>query len=91
LSYSALEAQRPKSYSDRVILEQHPEIQRLSAAEKLALVTELWDDLAAHPADLPVTGEEIAELDRRMDDYRKDPMQVTTWEAIKQRVLGSAA
>jgi len=55
------------------------------------LVTELWDDLAAHPADIPVTGEEIAELDRRMAEYRKDPTQVTTWDAIKQRILGSAA
>jgi putative addiction module component (TIGR02574 family) len=74
-----------------VILEQHPDIQRLSPSEKLALVTELWDDLAAHPADIPVTGEEIAELDRRMEEYRQAPTKVTTWEAIKQRIFGSAA
>jgi putative addiction module component (TIGR02574 family) len=74
-----------------MILEQHPEIQRLSPSEKLVLVTELWDDLAAHPADVPVTPEQIAELDRRMENYRRDPTQVTTWEAIKQRILGSAA
>jgi putative addiction module component (TIGR02574 family) len=74
-----------------VILEEHPDIQRLSPSEKLVLVTELWDDLAAHPADVPVTPEQIAELDRRMEDYRRDPTQVTTWEAIKLRILGSAA
>jgi putative addiction module component (TIGR02574 family) len=74
-----------------VILEQHPDIQRLSPSEKLVLVTELWDDLAAHPADVPVTPEQIAELDRRMEDYRRDPTQMTTWEAIKLRILGSAA
>lgn len=74
-----------------MILEQHPEIQRLSPSEKLVLVSELWDDLAAHPVDIPVTSEQIAELDRRMEAYRRDPMQVTTWEAIKQRILGSAA
>ncbi len=62
---------------------------RLSPSEKLALVTELWDDLAAHPADVPVTQEQIAELDLRMEDYRKDPTKVTTWEAIKARVPGS--
>jgi putative addiction module component (TIGR02574 family) len=71
------------------MLERHPDIQRLTPSEKLALVTELWDDLAAHPADLPVTSEELAELDRRMEDYRKDPTKVTTWEAIQQRLLGS--
>jgi putative addiction module component (TIGR02574 family) len=74
-----------------MILERHPDIQRLSPSDKLVLVTELWDDLAAHPADVPVTPGQIAELDRRMEDYRKDPTRVTTWEAIKQRVLGSAA
>jgi putative addiction module component (TIGR02574 family) len=73
-----------------MILEQHPEIQNLPPAEKLALVTELWDDLAAHPSDVPVTPEQIAELDRRMEEYRKDPSRVTTWEAIKRRVLGAS-
>jgi putative addiction module component (TIGR02574 family) len=74
-----------------MILERHPDIQRLSPSEKLALVTELWDDLAAHPEDMPVSEDQIAELDRRMEEYRKNPMQVTTWEAITQRILGSAA
>jgi putative addiction module component (TIGR02574 family) len=74
-----------------VILEQHPDIQRLSPAEKLALVAELWDELAAHPTNIPVTGEEIAELDRRLEEYRRNPSQVTTWESIKQRLLGFAA
>lgn len=74
-----------------VILEQHPELRLLSPADKLALVTELWDDLAAHPEDVPVAPELIAELDRRMDAYRKDPTQVTAWEAVKARLLGRAA
>ena len=71
-----------------MILEQHPELQRLSPADKLALVSELWDDLAAHPEDVPVAPELIAELDRRMEAYRQDPTQVTTWEAVKARLLG---
>ena len=74
-----------------MILEQHPELRRLSPADKLALVTELWDDLAAHPEDVPVAPELIAELDRRMEAYHKDPTQVTTWEAVKARLLGGAA
>jgi putative addiction module component (TIGR02574 family) len=51
-----------------MILDRHPDIRRLSPAEKLILATELWDDLAAHPAYIPVTEEQIAELDRRMDE-----------------------
>jgi putative addiction module component (TIGR02574 family) len=74
-----------------MILEQHPHLRQLSPAEKLSLVTELWDDLASHPGEIPVTPEQIAELDRRMAAYRKDPTQVTTWEAIKARILGSGS
>lgn len=74
-----------------MILEQHPELRLLSPADKLALVAELWDDLAAHPEDVPVAPELIAELDRRMEAYRKDPTRVTTWEAVKARLLGGAA
>lgn len=83
--------QRLPSYAPNMILERHPELQRLSSSEKLALVSELWDELAAHPEEVPVTPEQIAELDRRMEAYRKDPTQVTTWEAIKARLLGSGA
>ena len=74
-----------------MILEQHPDLRQLSPADKLSLVTELWDDLASQPDEIPVTPEQIAELDRRMAAYRKDPTQVTTWEAIKTRILGSGS
>jgi putative addiction module component (TIGR02574 family) len=72
-----------------MILETIPDVNRLTPAEKLLLVTELWDDLAAHPTEVPVSREQIAELDLRMEAYRRDPSQVTTWEAIQQRILGT--
>ena len=68
-----------------MILEQHPQLKQLSSSQKLLLVSELWDDLAAHPEQVPVTPEQMAELDRRMEVYRKNPTQVTTVEAIKAR------
>ena len=74
-----------------MILEKFPEVQRLSPSEKLLFVSELWNDLEAHPAEVPVSREIIAELDRRMDHFQKHPDQFTTWDAIKQRVLGAKA
>lgn len=71
-----------------MILEKIPAVNSLSATEKLLLVSELWDDLAAHPTEVPVSREQIAELDRRMEEYRRDPSKVTSWEAIQQRILG---
>ena len=65
-----------------------PHFAELSSSEKLLLLEELWDDLAAHPTEVPVSREQIAELDRRMEAYRRNASQVTTWEAIQQRILG---
>ncbi len=70
-----------------MILEAIPEVSRLTPADKLLLVSELWDDLAAHPAEVPVSREQLAELDRRLEAYHRDPSQVTTWEAIRERLL----
>jgi putative addiction module component (TIGR02574 family) len=71
-----------------MILERIPDLRKLSAAEKLLLATELWDDLAAHPTEVPVSREQIAELDRRMEEYRRNPEQVTSWDVVQKRILG---
>lgn len=77
-----------KRYCFAVILETIPDVNLLTPAQKLLLVSELWDDLAAHPTEVPVSREQIAELDRRVEAYRRDPSQVTSWEAVQQRILG---
>ncbi|MGF1656951.1 MAG: addiction module protein [Verrucomicrobiales bacterium] len=71
-----------------MILETIPEVKRLTASEKLLLVSELWDELAAHPMEVPVSREQIDELDRRMEAYRRDPSQFATWDAIQLKILG---
>ena len=75
-------------YTSAMILEKFPEVQRLSASEKLIFVSELWNDLEAHPSEVPVSREIIAELDRRMEHFRQHPDDFTTWEAVKGRILG---
>ena len=72
-----------------MIMEKIPAVAGLTAREKLLLVTELWDDLALHPDGIPVSPDQIAELDSRMEAYRADPENVTTWEAIKERIRAS--
>jgi|UniRef100_UPI003783A05A putative addiction module component (TIGR02574 family) len=74
-----------------MILEQFPEVRSLSSSEKLLFVSELWNDLEEHPSEVPVSREILAELDRRMDHFKQHPEEFTTWEAVKQRILGSAA
>src|SRR5881396_1936697 len=76
-------------YALRMILEKFPEVRRLTASEKLIFVSELWNDLEAHPSEVPVSREIIEELDRRMEHFRQHPNEFTTWEAVKERILGS--
>lgn len=70
-----------------MILERFPEVRRLSPADKLAFVTELWNDLEANPAQLPVSSEILEELDRRMDHFSRHPEEFTTWESVKKKLL----
>ncbi len=74
-----------------MILEQFPEVRSLSSSEKLLFVSELWNDLEEHPSEVPVSREILAELDRRMNHFKQHPEEFTTWEAVKQRILGPGA
>lgn len=72
-----------------MILERFPEVQKMSSSEKLVLVSELWNDLEAHPSEVPVSREIIAELDRRMEQFHRNPNDFTSWESVRERILGS--
>ena len=70
-----------------MILEKIPQIRSLNSTEKLLLVGELWNDLASHPSEIPVSKEIIRELDRRIEAYENNPLNITTWEAAKEKIL----
>ena len=70
-----------------MILEKFPEVQRLSAREKLLFVSELWNSLEEHPSDVPVSEEILRELDRRLERF-SHPEEFTTWETVKDRIQG---
>ncbi len=48
------------------------EIEKLTPAEQLQLVEELWDSLCDQPDAVPLTEAQRAELDRRLDDLERD-------------------
>lgn len=58
----------------------------LSPAEKLQLVEDLWDDLAANPADVPVPEWQIEEVARRAANLKRHPTSALTWEDIQRRI-----
>jgi len=58
----------------------------LSPSEKLQLVEDLWDDLAATPEAIPVHDWQKEELTRRKANLTKNPASGLTWEEVKRRV-----
>jgi putative addiction module component (TIGR02574 family) len=65
-----------------------PEITNLSPAEKLQLVEDLWDEIAANPSELPVLNWQKEELARRKSEYLQNPAIGDSWEEVKKRITG---
>jgi putative addiction module component (TIGR02574 family) len=58
----------------------------LSPAEKLQLVEDLWDDLAATPESVPVHDWQTEELARRKANLAKSRAPRLTWEQVKANI-----
>jgi putative addiction module component (TIGR02574 family) len=58
----------------------------LTPPEKLQLVEDLWDDLAATPANVPIHDWQIAELARRKANLSNKPVSAVLWQDVKARI-----
>jgi putative addiction module component (TIGR02574 family) len=70
----------------RMKLADFPEVQALSAREKLELADELWQDAAHDLESLEVSAAEKKLLDERWAAYRRDPSSALTLEQFKAKV-----
>jgi putative addiction module component (TIGR02574 family) len=57
----------------------------LSPSEKLQLVEDLWDDLAATPSEVLVHEWQKKELSRRKDNLMSNPASGISWDDVKRR------
>ncbi|MDP2182759.1 MAG: addiction module protein [Actinomycetota bacterium] len=64
----------------------------LSVPERIQLVEDLWDSIAASEDDVPVTAAQRDELDRRIEAHRLNPQPATPWSearaCIEERLRG---
>jgi len=58
----------------------------LSPPEKLQLVEDLWDDLAATPAEAPLHEWQKEELARRKANLKRKPVSWLSWDQVKRRI-----
>jgi putative addiction module component (TIGR02574 family) len=60
------------------------EILRLSPAERLQIVEDIWTSLS--PDDLKVTDDEMRELERRIARSEDNPARGKSWPEVKERL-----
>ena len=61
-------------------------IDRLGVDERLDLVEQIWDSIAADSAAVALTDPQRAELDRRIADHEANPDDIVSWENVKTSV-----
>ena len=66
------------------------DILEMSVAERIQLVEDIWDSIAAVPESLSLTEAEHQELDRRLEAYAKNPNEGISWDEVKKKVRESA-
>ena len=66
----------------------HDEIRRLSPAERLELIGELWDSI--DPADVPLPPAQRDELLRRLQTFDQDRSSGVTWDQLKAQLSSRA-
>jgi putative addiction module component (TIGR02574 family) len=65
---------------------QQSDFSNLSVAERIILVEQIWDSIAAEQSAIPLTPAQAAELDRRLEAHRKSPHEGASWEEVKARI-----
>ena len=61
----------------------------LSVQERLSLVGEIWDSIAAVPERVEVTPEVRELLEQRLEDHRRNPKSGSPWDEVKARTLAA--
>ncbi|HEY2827578.1 MAG TPA: addiction module protein [Pirellulales bacterium] len=62
-------------------------IDRLSTAERLALVHEVWDSIAAEIEKAPLSEAQRQEIDRRLAAHQANPNAAIPWQQVEAEAL----
>ena len=64
------------------------EIGALSPSERIVLVQEIWDRIAAEPDRVPLSPTHGAELDARLEALARNPDSGRPWAEVREELLG---
>jgi putative addiction module component (TIGR02574 family) len=63
-----------------------PEVSKLSIAEKILLVEDLWDSISADESSIPVPESHKTELDIRLKRHESAPGSLLTLDDLRSRI-----
>jgi putative addiction module component (TIGR02574 family) len=61
-------------------------IDQMSPAQRILLVEEIWDSIAAEAEQMPITEAQKQDLERRLAAYKANPQAGSSWEDVKARL-----
>ena len=64
-------------------------LRELSVAERIQLVEDLWDSIAADSANVKLSVLQTEELDRRIKRLDESPAEGIEWSNLQDRILKS--
>ncbi len=62
------------------------DILELSIAERIQIVEDIWDSIAAVPEAVPISEDQKRELDRRLEAYHRNPDLGSPWVEVRERI-----
>jgi len=62
------------------------DIMEMSVSERILLVQDLWDSIAAAPESVRLSEAQRDELDSRLEGYHRNPEIGSAWQEVKARV-----
>lgn len=68
----------------------HPliDLEDLTVAERIQLAEDLWDSVDPESPELTLTSAQVAELDKRLEQLRRNPDSGEPWEVVRDRLYG---
>jgi len=65
------------------------DLRELPVAERIQLVEDLWDSIAADSAEVHLSATQVEELDRRLDRLDQSASEGVEWSTLKARILSA--
>jgi len=65
------------------------DVLKLDIKKRIQFIEDVWDSIADMPEAVKITDEQKKELDRRLEEYYKNPDAGSPWKEVKRRILKS--